>query len=79
MSGQHIKFIDSHKDFGILVDRSLEFHAHICQKVDIVSGLTTNLISCTLNRDAHFCMNIFKYHARLILAYASPSWNLHYM
>ena len=79
ISGQRVKFVDSHKDLGILVDRSLKFHAHIRQKVGMVSGLTTNLLSCTLNRDADFLMNIFKSHVRPILDYASPLWNLHYV
>ena len=72
----HIDFVDTHSDLGVLIDRSLKFHIHIRKKVGMVGGLTTNLLSCTLSRDAGFLMNIYKSHIRPVLDYASPLWNM---
>ena len=75
----HINFVESHSDLGVLIDRNLKFHIHIRKKVGMVGGLTTNLLSCTLSRDADFLMNIYKSHIRPVLDYASPLWNMQYI
>ena len=43
------------------------------------NGITTNLLTSTLCRDADFLMNIYCSHVRPKLEYCSPLWNLGYM
>ena len=79
INGVFLKFVESHTDLGVTVDRSLKFHSHIRRRTAMVGNLTTNLLSCTLSRDSEFLMNIYCMHVRPILEYASPVWNLGYI
>ena len=47
-----------------MVDRSLKFHAHAKKAVAIAGGLTTNILSSSLYRDASFLMNTYTSHVR---------------
>ena len=55
VGGQHIRFVESHSDLGITIDRNLKFHDHIRRRVAVAGALTTNLLSSTLCREASFC------------------------
>ena len=74
----NIDFVESHCDLGITVDRTLKFHSHIARNVRIANGITSNILSCTLDRDIEFILNIYKFHVRPILEYGSPLWNVGY-
>ena len=54
INGSPIDFVSSHSDLGITVDRNLKFHSHISKKVAMANGITTNLLACTLSRNAEF-------------------------
>ena len=58
IGNQPIKFVQSHSDLGITIDRTLKFHSHIRTKVNIASAMTNNILSCTLVREPEFIMNI---------------------
>lgn len=79
MSGERLSFVESHTDLGVVIERDLKFHSHIRRKVGVAGGLTSNFLSCTLNRNADFLLSIYKAHIRPILDYASPLWNLEYI
>ena len=70
--------MESHTDLGIVIERNLKFHSHIRRKAGVAGGLTSNFMSCTLNRKADFLLSIYKAYIRPILDYASPLWNLGY-
>ena len=74
-----LKFVASHSDLGVTVDRSLKFHSHITRIVASINGLTSNLLGCTLSRDPKFLMNIYTSHIRPKLEYASSLWNVEYL
>ena len=77
--GVSLKFVESHTDLGVIIDRSLKFHSHIRRTTAIVGNLTTNLLSCTLSRDLEILMIIYCMHVRPILECASPILELGYI
>ena len=79
INGSPIDFVSSHSDLGITVDRNLKFHSHISKKVAMANGITTNLLACTLSRNAEFLLNIYMLHVRPLMEYASSLWNVGYM
>ena len=74
-----INFALSYPDLGVTVDRNFKFHAHVKGKTAIASGLTSNILGCTLCRDADFLINIYKSLIRPMLEYSSCLWNLGYI
>jgi len=62
INGQNIRHVESHKDLGVTIDKSLKFHAHIKNRVNFVNNLTSNILSCTLCRDPEFILNIYMMH-----------------
>ena len=79
IGNQPIKFVQSHSDLGITIDRTLKFHSHIRTRVNIASAMTNNILSCTLAREPEFIMNVYMYHIRPQLEYGAPLWNLGYL
>ena len=75
----HIKFSFSHSDLGVTIDRTLKFHNHVRRTANICNGLTTNLLSSTLSREADFMMNIYRAYIRPQLEYCSSLWNVGYL
>ena len=67
-----------HKDLGLIIDGSLKFHDHVRRQANICNGLTANIFSCTLCRDADFLMSIYIAYIRPKLEYCSVVWNLGY-
>ena len=72
IGGVPMNFVSSHSDLGITVDRSLKFHSHISKKVGMANNITTNLLACTLSRDAEFLMNMYTLHARPLIECIFP-------
>ena len=79
LNGTYINFVLSYSDLGVVVDRDFKFHAHIRRRVGMVTGLTSNILSCTLCRDAEFLTNIYKSLIRPQIEYCSSLWNLGYL
>ena len=77
INGSPIKFVESHTDLGLIIDRSLKFHIHVRKVVAAMDGLTTNFLSSTLCRDSSFFVNIYRSHLRSLMEYASSLWNVH--
>ena len=73
-----IDFVESHCDLGITVDRTLKFHSHVARNARIANGITSNILSCTLERSNDFILNIYKFHVRPIMEYGSSLWNVGY-
>ena len=79
INGAAIGFSSIHKDLGVKTDRKLKFHEHIRAKANTCNGITTNILSSTLCRNADFIMAIFKALIRPKLEYGSTLWNLGYL
>ena len=79
ISGQPIEFADKHSELGVEEHRSLQFHSHTRRTTGTCGGLTTNILSSTLCREAGFLLNIYKSHIRPKLEYCSCAWNLNYV
>ena len=75
VGNKNLKFVDSHSDLGVTIDRSLKFHNHIRHRVAVAGALTTNLLSSTLCRSPEFIMNIYCSQIRPQLEYGSHLWN----
>ena len=70
-----IKFVHSHSDLGVTIDKDLKFHSHIRRVVGVASGLSVNMLGATVCRDRNFLLNIYKSLVRPHLEYASCVWN----
>merc|ERR1719341_1430248 len=57
----------------------MNFNIFLRQKVVMANNITTNLLACTLSRDADFLMNIYTLHVRPLIEYASALWNVGYL
>ena len=62
--GTSPKFVESHWDLGVTIDRDLKFHCHVGSNVLGMGGLATNLLSYTLNGSSEFMVNVFVAHIR---------------
>ena len=78
IGGERMKFVTSHRDLGVTIDSTLKFHLHIRSRVLFINNLTSNILSCTLCREANFILNIYKMHIRPLLEYCSYIWNTGY-
>ena len=74
-----IEFTESHSDLGVVIDRNMKFATHIRNRSCMLQAVTSNILSCTLCREANFIINIFKFHIRPQLEYGSNLWNLGYV
>ena len=79
IGGNPIRFVSSHRDLGVLVDGDLKFHSHISTVSRFANALTSNILSCTLCRDADFILNIYTMHIRPLLEYGCCLWNTGYL
>ena len=59
IGNQPIKFVQSHPDLDITIDKTLKFHSDIRTKVDIASAMTNNILSYILAREPEFIMNVY--------------------
>ena len=66
-------------DLGLIIEINLKFHSYANSKISNISYVTTNLLSCTLNRDSKFILNIYLTHVRPLIDYASSLWNVGYI
>ena len=64
INGQYLKFVTSHTDLGVTVDKRLKFHSHINQKTNSAVALTNNILGSVLCREGEFLMNIYRSHVR---------------
>ena len=62
-------FVDSCKDFGILVDTELKFHRHIRSIVGKSSGMSVNLLNSMLCRSKEFLLILYIRHLRPVLEF----------
>ena len=69
INDRHVEFVEPHAEFGIMVDRSLKFHAQIRKVVAHIDSLKTNILCSTLCRDGSFLMSIFT-------SYDSSLWSV---
>ena len=76
---EHIAFVDSYKDIGITVDRTLKLHSHIKKMINVMNDLTNNCLTCTLCRYSNFPMNHYISHMRSHFEYVSLVWNFGYL
>ena len=72
-------FVNSHNDLGVTVDSRLRFHAHVSSKVNTANAMLTNVLCCTVNRDASFLLNVYRSYIRPVLEYGSIIWNVGYV
>lgn len=79
VNGIKLEMVESYKDLGVTVDKTLRFHSHIYNVVCKAGGLATNLLRSTVNRDSDFMKNLFISHIRPHLEYASLLWNTQYI
>ena len=79
LDSSDITIADCHKDLGILVDKSLKFHAHIRSIVNKAAGLVNNFLRSTRCRSSEFMLAIYKTHIRPLLEFGSTVWNTGYL
>ena len=79
LNGQQIKFVQEHKDLGVLVDNKLRFHSHILSTTRKAAGVANNIIRSTLCRSPAFMVSIWSTYIRPILEFGSTVWNTGYL
>ena len=79
MNGHSLKFVDTHTDLGVTINKNLKFHTHVHEVARKAGGLAANLLKSTLCRSEEFMLDLFKTHIRPIMDYASPLWNTGYV
>ena len=79
LSGIPLKFVQSHRDLGVVVDVKLKFHHHVREVVGKASGLANNLLRSTICRSPHFMVSLFVMHIRPIMDYCSSVWNVGFL
>ena len=57
-----------------MVDVSLKFHEHIRRAVNKASGIATNLLKSTVNRDS-FMLSLYLMHIRPVIEFSSVIWH----
>ena len=79
VNGAQLKFVEAHKDLGIMVDLSLRFHRHVRILVGKASALSSSLLSATLCRAPSFMRQLYISHIRPLLEFGSTVWNTGYL
>jgi hypothetical protein len=79
LQGGMLKFVEAHKDLGVLVDTTLRFHQHIRNVAGKAGGLASSLMRSTVCREPEFMVSLFVAHVRPLLDYASCVWNTGYL
>ena len=79
IGSRNIKYVSSHLDLGVRVDRALKFHAHIRKTANSCNAVTTNILSSTICRDQSFIVTAYKSLVQPILEYGCTVWNLGYL
>ena len=75
---KNMRLVPSAVDLGVRVDTTLRFHEHVREVANKASGLASNLLRSTCNRDPDFMRQLFISHVRPILEYCSCLWNTGY-
>ena len=78
LGGSQLRFLDSHRDLGVLVDSSLRFHIHVRDVVRRAAGLSSSLLRSTVCRNRDFMVTLFVTHIRPLLDYCSTIWCVGY-
>ena len=76
---RNIKFVASHLDLGVRVDRALKFHEHVRKAANSCNAVTTNMLSSTICREQSFIVTTYKTLVQPILEYGCTVWNLGYL
>ena len=79
IEGKRLKFVETHKDLGIVVDSGLRFHGHVGSVVGKVGGIMGDLLRSTICRSKVFMVSLFVSHIRPIIDYGSCLWNVGYL
>ena len=79
LNGRALRFVQSHRDLGVVVDVRMRFHQHVREVVAKASGLASNILRSTVCREPDFMVTLFVTHIRPILDYCSSVWNVGYL
>lgn len=79
LNGEHLKFVEIHKDLGVMVDHRLNFHVHVDGVVNRAWGLANNILRSTVCRSPSFMVALFISHIRPMLDYCSSVYGLGYV
>jgi hypothetical protein len=79
LNGIPLKFVQSHRDLGVVVDVKLKFHHHVREVVGKASGLASSLLRSTVCRSPHFMVSLFVMHIRPLMDYCSSVWNVGFL
>ena len=79
IGGVNLRYVDSYKDLGIMIDSGLKFHAHINTVVGKTGAMINNLLSSTICRSSEFMLTLWVTHIRPIIEYGSCVWNIGYL
>ena len=79
IEGKRLKFVETHKDLGIVVDSGLRFHGHVGSVVGKVGGIMGDLLRSTICRSKVFMVSLFVSHIRPVIDYGSCLWNVGYL
>ena len=79
INGQHMSFVNSHKDLGVIVDTKMRFHEHVRGVVNRSKGLVNQLLRGTICRSRHFMIKLFISHIRPLMDFSARLWNVGYL
>ena len=79
IGSRNIKYVSSHLDLGVRVDRALKFHAHIRKTANSCNAVTNNILSSTICRERSFIVTAYKSLVQPILEYGCTVWSLGYL
>ena len=74
-----LRWVNVHRDLGIMVDSKLKFHFHINTVVRKASAVANQILRGTVCRSPDFMVPLFVSHVRPLLDYCSTVWNLGYL
>ena len=62
MDGHPLKFVDTHTDLGVTINKNLKYHSHIHNVARKAGGLAANFLKSTVCRSEEFMLELFKTH-----------------
>ena len=79
MGGVALKYVESSRDLGVIMDNKLRFHSHVNLIVGKAGGLMNALFRTTVCRSVEFMTSLFVSNIRPLMDYCSPVWNVGFL
>ena len=76
LNGLEMRLVKSHRDLGIVVNNSLNFHSFIDVNMNKANGLANQLLRYTVDQSDEFMVTFFVSDIRPLLDHCSSVWTL---